>query len=91
MAGLTDAQIRWLAHELVLQALDEIFVTEHDSQTRRLLVGAWSWAPDVDKATLETYVPKLRRTIEGLAGAISERRARMVEKGMAEQIGAGGS
>lgn len=86
MAELSDEQIRWLAHELVIQALDEIFVTAHDSQTRRLLVGAWAWAPDLDKATLEAYVPKLRRTIEGLAGAISARRERMIEKGMAAPI-----
>jgi hypothetical protein len=87
---LTDDQLRWLYHELVLQALDEIFITPHDSQTRRLMMGAYSWCPDADKATIEKMAGKLRKGIEGLAQAIHDRRDKMIEQGKATRIEAGG-
>lgn len=83
---LTDKQLRWLVHELVLQVLDESFITEHLSQDRRLMMGAYAWCPDADKATLEQMAKKLRIGIAGLASAISDRRERMIELGKAEKI-----
>lgn len=82
MQKLSDEQVRFLAHDIVAQALTRMSDPDEDRHNA-LKAAITLWLPSADEFELRELADKIGKCINGFAVLIDQRKERLVESGRA--------
>jgi hypothetical protein len=80
MAGLSDEQVRMLAHDIAAQAL--VRMSDPDRLTE-LKAAVKLWLPSSDEFDLREVAPKVAACLNSFAVLLDQRKERLVDDGRA--------